>query len=73
MKQISEIQLSNLRKLYPEGSLVELIYTDDPYTELQSGDTGTVVYVDDMGTVHINWSNGSTLGLVPGVDQFRRL
>ena len=73
MKQISEAQLSNLRKRYPEGSLVELVYTSDPYTKLQPGAVGTVMMVDDMGTVHINWEDGGVLGLVPGEDEFRSI
>ena len=26
-----------------------------------------------MGTIHVNWDNGRTLGLVPGEDSFRKL
>ena len=28
------------------------------------------MYGDDQGTLHINWDNGSTLGLVIGTDEF---
>ena len=54
-----------------KGKRIELIYTSDPYTDLKPGDRGTVDFVDDMGTIHVNWDNGSTLGLVPGEDQYR--
>lgn len=50
---------------------IELISTTDPYTELKPGDLGTVDFVDDLGTVHITWDNGSQLGLVPGEDQYK--
>lgn len=50
---------------------IELISTTDPYTELKPGDLGTVDFVDDMGTIHITWDNGSQLGLVPGEDQYK--
>lgn len=50
---------------------IELISTSDPYTELKPGDLGTVDFVDDMGTIHITWDNGSQLGLVPGEDQYK--
>ena len=39
--------------------------------ELKPGDRGTVDFVDDMGTIHVTWDNGSTLGMVPGEDQYR--
>lgn len=29
--------------------------------------------VDDVGTVHVAWDNGSTLGLIPGIDQWEYL
>ena len=54
-----------------KGKRIELISTTDPYTELKPGDLGTVDFVDDMGTIHINWDNGSQLGLVPGEDQYK--
>lgn len=47
---------------------VRLIRTSDPYTSLKSGDEGTVMFSDDLGTVHVKWDNGSTLGLVKGED-----
>lgn len=46
------------------GKRVRLIYCSDPYTLLKSGDEGTVTFVDDRGTVHVNWDNRSGLGLV---------
>ena len=53
-----------------EGKRIELVSTSDPYTNLKTGDRGTVEFVDDMGTVHVAWDNGSMLGLVPGEDQY---
>jgi hypothetical protein len=29
--------------------------------------------VDDLGTVHVRWDNGSTLGLVPGEDRWEEI
>ncbi|BBO77794.1 hypothetical protein DSCW_52110 [Desulfosarcina widdelii] len=54
-----------------EGKRIELMSTSDPYTNLRPGDRGTVDVVDDTGTIHVNWDNGSTLGLIPGEDRFR--
>lgn len=54
-----------------KGKRIEMISTSDPYTNLKPGDLGTVDFVDDTGTIHVNWDNGSTLGLVSGEDQYR--
>ena len=61
----------DLMKNQLEGKRIELVSTSDPYTNLKAGDLGTVEFVDDMGTVHVAWDNGSMLGLVPGEDQYR--
>lgn len=53
------------------GKRVELIRCDDEFTELTPGSTGTIDFVDDLGTVFVKWDSGSTLGLVPGVDLYR--
>ena len=68
MKTISKETLAMLREKYPEGTKVELVYMDDPYTKLTTGDKGMVRCVDDIGTIHISWDCGSSLGAVYGVD-----
>ncbi|MGN1480389.1 DUF4314 domain-containing protein, partial [Porcipelethomonas sp.] len=35
-----------------------------------AGTKGTVDHVDDMGTIHMKWSNGSCLGICPDTDRF---
>lgn len=52
------------------GRRVKLVYTDDQYTKLRGGDTGTVFFVDDLGTVMVQWDDGSTLGMIPDEDLF---
>lgn len=49
------------------GDRVRLVACTDPYTRLTPGELGTVTFTDDLGTVHVRWDNGSTLGLVPEV------
>lgn len=63
-----------VRKTYPIGCRVELVSMgDDPYSRLKSGDQGTVRFVDDTGTVFVNWDCGSGLGVVYGIDHIRKL
>ena len=56
---------------YKKGDRIEFVSSSDTYTRLQPGTKGTVSLVDSMGTVHVNWDDGSTLGMIPGEDQFR--
>lgn len=55
------------------GKRVVLRYTSDPYTNLTSGAQGTITFVDDTGTVHVKWDNGTRLGLIPGEDKWEML
>lgn len=46
------------------GERVRLIYCSDPYTLLKAGEEGIVDFVDDWGTVFVQWDSGSNLGMV---------
>ena len=49
---------------YRPGQRVALVFTDDPYTRLRPGDTGTVRRHDGQRhTVAIAWDDGSTLSM----------
>ncbi|WP_229408019.1 DUF4314 domain-containing protein [Massiliimalia massiliensis] len=61
------------KETYPPGTRLELISMDDPYAPVPSGTRGTLRFIDDMGTLHMQWDNGRTLGIVPGRDSFRML
>lgn len=65
--------VERVRKMYPEGTRLELIHMDDPYSRLKLGDKGTVRSVDDTATVFVDWDCGSGLGVVYGVDRVRKL
>ena len=65
--------LKQLKEYYTPGTRVMLIRMSDPYTNLRQGDRGTVTLVDDIGTIHVNWDRGSTLGVVFGEDECRRI
>ena len=71
---ISKETLERLRKDYPIGCRVELTMMSDPYnTRLSPGEKGTVMHVDDIGTIHVRWDCGSSLGVVFGEDSCRKL
>lgn len=65
-------ELKLLEMQYPPGSRVELVAMDDPYCgPLIPGSIGTVVLVDAIGTIHVKWDCGSSLGIAYGVDRCR--
>ncbi len=73
MKEIHRETLKLLKRQFPKGTRITLIKMDDPYTTLKPGDKGTVDYIDDIGTIHVNWDKGSSLGLIHGEDRYRKI
>ena len=59
----SREQLEKIREKFPIGQRVSLVRMDDAQAP-PIGTEGTVRDVDDMGTVHVSWDNGSSLGVV---------
>lgn len=56
-----------LRAAYPKGSRVVFVQMDDIQAP-PLGTQGTVQGVDDIGTIMVDWDNGSYLGVVLGTD-----
>ena len=44
---------------------------DDSYHPIKQGMRGEVINIDDIGTLHMKWQNGSGLGVVVGEDSFK--
>lgn len=59
--------LESLRKKYPKGTRVELEKMDDVQAP-PIGTKGTVIGVDDIGSIMVSWDNGSSLNVVYGED-----
>lgn len=68
LREISPELLEHYKEKYKKGIRVRLICMNDPYSKLKTGDTGVVTGVDDIGTIHVNWDCGSTLGVAYGED-----
>jgi hypothetical protein len=64
--------LEKLRKQYPPGTRVELIRMEDIQAP-PTGTQGTVIGVDDIGSIMVSWDNGSSLSVVYGEDSCRKL
>lgn len=56
-----------LRRLYPKGTRVKLVKMDDPQAP-PMGTRGTVIGVDDIGSIMVCWDNGSSLNVIYGED-----
>ncbi len=66
-------QIARLKAEYSRGTRVLLIHMGDDPRPIPPMTRGTVDYVDDMGTLHCHFDNGRCLGLIVGVDDFRKL
>ena len=66
-------ELARLRKEYPAGTEAELIEMNDPYRNMPPGLRGVIETIDDAGSAHIQWENGSSLAAIYGVDRYRRI
>ena len=70
---IKKEELEALREKYPKGCRVELVKMDDPYREMPPGLQGVVTGIDDSGSIHVDWQNGSSLAVIFGEDECRRV
>ena len=59
--------------IYPPGTRIMLLGMGNDPNPVESGTRGTVRVVDDIGTLHCDFDNGRSLGVVPGEDSFRKL
>lgn len=51
-----------IRRKYPPGTRIVLDFMNDPDSP-PVGTQGTVVSVDDLGTIHVNWDDGSAISV----------
>lgn len=52
-----------------KGKRIKCVSMNDDHP-IESGELGTIDLVDDMGTIHVKWDNGRTLGIVPEEDKY---
>ncbi len=62
--------VERIRRQFPVGTRVELLRMDDPQAP-PVGTKGTVIGVDDIGSIMVNWDNSSSLHVIYGEDACR--
>ena len=68
----SKDTVERVRRQYPKGTRVELVRMDDRQAP-PIGTKGTVLGVDDTGSLLMRWDNGSGLNVVYGEDIIRKI
>lgn len=72
MRFPSRETVERIRKEYPAGTRVRLVRMDDVQAP-PPGTSGTVVGVDDTGSLLMHWDNGSGLNVIFGEDVVRKV
>ena len=68
---MTRIEIDRIKEEYPPGSHVKLIeMKGEP--QMPYGLNGTVMAIDDIGQIHVNWENGSTRALTEE-DRFEKM
>ncbi len=72
MRFPSRETVERIRREYPAGTRVELIRMDDVQAP-PAGTLGTVLGVDDTGSLLMQWDTGSGLNAIYGEDIVRKV
>ena len=72
MRFPSKEVVERIRKEFPSGTRVELLRMDDPQAP-PIGTQGTVMGVDDIGSIMVAWDNSSGLSVSFGEDLCRKV
>lgn len=72
MRFPSKVIVEKIKSEYPPGTRVELVKMDDIQAP-PIGTKGTVIGVDDIGSIMVAWDNRSSLHVVYGEDICRKI
>ena len=62
--------VQEIKNKYAKGTRIKLTKTMDDIQPILANQKGTVLFVDDIGTLHMKWDNGRGLGIVVDEDEF---
>ena len=63
-------RIDELKKKYPVVTKVRCINMKEDISPVTYKTEGTIEFVDDLGSIHVKWKNGSSLALIEGEDDF---
>lgn len=66
------MNIDEIREMYPEGTQI-ILEEMSGEEQMPYGLRGTVKFVDDIGQIHMNWDNGSSLALNVDEDIFNKV
>lgn len=66
------MNVNEIRELYPAGTQI-ILEEMSGESQMPYGLKGTVDFVDDIGQIHMNWENGSSLALNVEEDSFEKV
>lgn len=72
MRFPSKVIVEKIKSEYPPGTRVELVKMDDIQAP-PIGTKGTVIGVDDIGSIMVEWDNRSSLYVVYGEDICKKI
>ena len=72
MKWPTKEEVEQVRRTYPSGTSVSLVRMDDPQAP-PPGTIGKVIGVDDTASLLVEWQTGSSLNVLYGIDQVKKL
>ena len=73
MKFLSVDEIKYYKKTFKPKTRVRMLSMFAENYPVPYGTCGTVWCVDDLGTIHVEWDNGQTLGICPNVDKFEKI
>ena len=66
-------QAERYKAEYPPGTRIMLLSMGEDIHRIGDNTRGTVMAVDDIGTVFVNFDNGRSLGVCPEADKFHKI
>ena len=72
MKWPTKEEVEQVRRAYPPGTRISVVRMDDPQAP-PPGTIGKVIGVDDTASLLVEWQTGSSLNVLYGIDQVKKI